>query len=133
MAMGLIHNRLHFLQRKSGVPHRLRVGVEMVAFRGMKFDPISAVVNLLTHRLARSPGRVHCLISVRQVYFGRAEDTVAGSDQSHGSHLQPGPGEKTALNRLLHVHVCITASVAHDIAQCRESCFQIPLRILQCY
>src|SRR6202030_3605 len=102
---------------------------EFVVRSGVELDPVRSIVNLLADSLACRPGTVNGLIIPRKVHLRRAEDSLSRSDQTHRRDLHPRSLEKSAVNRFLDVHIGITATVAHQIAQARESRPQILLGV----
>src|SRR6266481_9019369 len=127
--MCFVHDSHDFFFRECRFAVQGAIGFELIVRGRMKLDPVCAVVDLLTHRLSRSPWSIHRLIISRQIYFRGAQDAFAGCHKPHGGHLHARPLKVPTVDRLLDVDIRVAAAVAHQIAQSRKARAKVFLRV----
>src|ERR1700676_1895943 len=116
VTMSFVNNGIDLFVGKSRIAPQLAPGFEFVVSRGVELNPVRTIVNLLADGLARGPRAVHSLIIPGQAHLGRTENSLTRGDQTHGRHLHTWTLKKSAVNSFLDVHICVAASVAHQIA-----------------
>src|SRR5712692_6493568 len=77
-----VDNGIDLFLSESGLTPQCAVRLELIVRRGMEFDPVRSVVNLLADGLACRPRAVHGLVVPGETHLRRAENSLEIGDQT---------------------------------------------------